>query len=207
MSWLLQGWVLGIAYVAPIGMQNMYVINTALGKSRWRAVQVALITIFFDISLALACFFGVGAVLNQWTLLRMVILGVGTIAVLVVGVLLMRSKPSGDQAVNLEKSLIEVVGACFVVTWLNPQAIIDGTLVLAGFRAVLSSDASLYFIAGVCLASAMWFLGLAVMVSQFKKLFTSKMIQKINVVCGVIIVAFGLKLGYIFVQTIMGLNG
>ncbi len=55
MTWFIQGWLLGIAYVAPIGMQNMYVINTAVRRNRMRALQVALITIFFDIGLALAC--------------------------------------------------------------------------------------------------------------------------------------------------------
>lgn len=34
---------------APIGMQNLYVINTAISKSRFRAYQVALITVFFHI--------------------------------------------------------------------------------------------------------------------------------------------------------------
>lgn len=66
LKFLLQGFMLGIAYVAPIGMQNLYVINTAISKSRLRAYQVALITTFFDISLALACFFGMGALMERY---------------------------------------------------------------------------------------------------------------------------------------------
>ncbi len=58
--------MLGIAYVAPIGMQNMYVINTAVSKNKTRAYQVALITIFFDISLAIACFFGMGLIMDKF---------------------------------------------------------------------------------------------------------------------------------------------
>lgn len=56
MNYLFQGFLLGLAYVAPIGMQNMYVINSAIKSGKGRAFQVALITSFFDISLALACF-------------------------------------------------------------------------------------------------------------------------------------------------------
>ena len=33
----LQGLTMGLAYVAPIGLQNLFVINTALTQSRRRA--------------------------------------------------------------------------------------------------------------------------------------------------------------------------
>ena len=33
----IQGLTLGLAYVAPIGMQNLFVINSALTQPRWRA--------------------------------------------------------------------------------------------------------------------------------------------------------------------------
>lgn len=61
MSYFFQGLTMGLAYVAPIGLQNLFVINSALTQSRHRAFLTALIVIFFDISLALACFFGIGA--------------------------------------------------------------------------------------------------------------------------------------------------
>ena len=63
MSCFFQGLTMGLAYVAPIGLQNLFVINSALTQSRHRAFLTALIVIFFDISLALACFFGIGALL------------------------------------------------------------------------------------------------------------------------------------------------
>lgn len=52
MDFYLQGLALGLAYVAPIGMQNLFVINSALTQPRWRALLTALIVIFFDITLA-----------------------------------------------------------------------------------------------------------------------------------------------------------
>lgn len=54
MDFYLQGLTLGLAYVAPIGMQNLFVINSALTQPRWRALLTALIVIFFDITLAMA---------------------------------------------------------------------------------------------------------------------------------------------------------
>ena len=62
----LQGLTIGLAYVAPIGMQNLFVINSALTQPRRRALLTALIVIAFDISLALACFFGIGALVERF---------------------------------------------------------------------------------------------------------------------------------------------
>ena len=46
MELYLQGLTLGRAYVAPIGMQNLFVINSALAQNRMRALITALIVIF-----------------------------------------------------------------------------------------------------------------------------------------------------------------
>ena len=45
---------MGLAYVAPIGLQNLFVINSALTHTRKRALLTALIVILFDVTLALA---------------------------------------------------------------------------------------------------------------------------------------------------------
>ena len=92
-KYLIQGLLLGFAYVAPIGTQNIFVINTAIRKSRIKAYQVAFITIFFDISLALSCFLGVGALMERFRLLKMIILLIGSIAVIYIGVGLVRQVP------------------------------------------------------------------------------------------------------------------
>lgn len=65
----LQGLSLGLAYVAPIGMQNLFVINSAMSQKLKRAIATALIVIFWDISLGLSCFFGVGALMQAPPLL------------------------------------------------------------------------------------------------------------------------------------------
>jgi len=49
-KYLLQGLLFGLAYVVPIGTQNLYLINTSLRESKLKTYQVAFITIFFDIS-------------------------------------------------------------------------------------------------------------------------------------------------------------
>lgn len=61
----LQGLMMGLIYVAPIGMQNIFVINSALNNGLRRAILTAFIVIFFDVTLALACFFGIGVLIER----------------------------------------------------------------------------------------------------------------------------------------------
>ena len=52
----LQGLTMGLAYVAPIGLQNLFVINSALTQKRSRVYITALIVILWDVPLGVACF-------------------------------------------------------------------------------------------------------------------------------------------------------
>ncbi|MBK5239722.1 LysE family transporter [Clostridium sp.] len=204
-KYLIEGLLIGFAYVAPIGTQNIFVINTAIRKSRLKAYQVAFITIFFDISLALSCFFGMGALMENFKILKMIILLIGSVAVIYIGIGLMRQVPKGtyEETVDVDKSIIKIIWTCFAVTWLNPQAIIDGSLLLGPMRASLPLNMGIYSIIGVCLASLIWFTSLATIVSLFKGKFNIKVIRIINLVCGVVIMLYGFKLAYSFVKLII----
>ena len=81
---------MGLAYVAPIGVQNLFVIHSALAHPRRRALATAGIVIFFDVTLALACFFGVGVVMETFPVVRMAVLLAGSLVVLAIGVGLLR---------------------------------------------------------------------------------------------------------------------
>ncbi len=202
LNYLVQGFMLGLAYVAPIGMQNLYVINTAISKNKIKAYQVALITSFFDITLALACFYGMGVLMEKSQTLKTVVLLLGSIAVIYIGIHLLRSIPEASKEVDVNKTITRTIADCFTVTWMNPQALIDGSLLLGGFRASLPVEASKIFIIGVCLASLSWFTGVTTIVSIFKNNFTNKGIKAVNLICGAIITYYGLKLAYNFIQII-----
>ncbi|WP_270564830.1 LysE/ArgO family amino acid transporter [Clostridium beijerinckii] len=201
-KYLLQGLLFGLAYVAPIGTQNLYVINTAMQKSKAETYKVALITILFDISLAISCFFGIGALIQKYYLLKLAILLFGFIVIIYIGAGLIRSSSQILEDKKLgNNSLIKITISCFAVTWLNPQAIIDGSLLLGGFNASLPAEMSKYFILGVCMASAIWFSSLAGFVGKFRSKF-NKIIKWINIICGLILIFYGLKLGYAFIESI-----
>lgn len=200
MTYFLQGLTLGLAYVAPIGVQNIFVINTGISQKRSKAYMTALIVIFFDISLAFLCFFGVGLLLDQISLLKKAVLLIGGIVVMIMGIMLIKpSKKNDSEDENLNASINnmsfwKVLGTACVVTWFNPQAWIDGSLMLGASKASLPPDTSALFIAGVMIASCIWFLTLATITTVFKSKFSPKLLRGINIVCGAVIFIYGIKL-------------
>ena len=197
-----QGLLLGLAYVAPIGVQNLFVINAGLRQTRSRAYRTAVTVIFFDVTLALAGFFGIGALIEHSEWVRRGVLAIGSLVILFMGIRLMLSRSVANPTVNVDIPFLKMAGMACVVTWFNPQAIIDVSLLLGSFRAALPADEALAFIAGVSSASCLWFLGLTTVSSILKSRFTPKLLRIINLVCGVIIVGYGLNLGWAFVATL-----
>lgn len=227
MGFYLQGLTVGLAYVAPIGMQNLFVINSALTKTRRRALMTALIVIMFDIVLSLACFFGIGALMQRYAWLQLGVLAVGGVVVIRIGAGLLwpklfergtkdggrtgtgtdsaeaRRERQVGEATGNDASLMKTVTTACVVTWFNPQAIIDGTLMLGAFSATLTAAQSSPFIIGVETASIVWFIGVTLLISAFSHKFSPKVITRLNQICGVIIVAYGIKLLIDFAMAVL----
>lgn len=201
MDFYLQGLALGLAYVAPIGMQNLFVINSALTQTRLRALVTALIVIFFDVTLALACFFGIGLVMQKYPPVQLGILLLGGLVVVYIGISLLKSSVrqiGGAQQMPLGKT----VWAACVVTWFNAQAVIDGTMLLGAFKASMTEVQSLHFLFGVLSASCLWFITLAMVVSLAGSLVTPRMLGLINKICGAVIAVYGLRLLWHFAEII-----
>lgn len=201
MDFYLQGLALGLAYVAPIGMQNLFVINSALTQTSLRALVTALIVIFFDVTLALACFFGIGLVMQKYPPVQLGILLLGGLVVVYIGVSLLKSSVrqiGGAQQMPLGKTM----WAACVVTWFNAQAVIDGTMLLGAFKASMTEAQSLHFLFGVLSASCLWFVTLAMVVSLAGSLVTPRVLGVINKICGAVIAVYGLRLLWHFAEII-----
>jgi len=222
-----QGLTMGLAYVAPIGMQNLFVINSALTRTRRNALITAVIVIFFDIVLSLACFFGIGALMQAHPWLATAGRGLGR-SRMGLGLRLPKKKSTSENGAGAGavaaatastaspvagaeapakrlglRGLLKTVGTACVVTWFNPQAIIDGTLMLGAFAATLSAQQATPFITGVETASVMWFLGVTLVVNALAHKFNPKIIGVLNRVCGGIIVLYGIKLLVDFAMAVL----
>lgn len=201
MDFYLQGLALGLAYVAPIGMQNLFVINSALTQTRLRALVTALIVIFFDVTLALACFFGIGLVMQKYPPVQLGILLLGGLVVVYIGVSLLKSSVRQIGSAQ-QMPLGKTVWAACVVTWFNAQAVIDGTMLLGAFKASMTEAQSLHFLFGVLSASCLWFVTLAMVVSLAGSLVTPRVLGVINKICGAVIAVYGLRLLWHFAEII-----
>ena len=198
MNIYLQGLTMGLAYVAPIGLQNLFVINSALTQKRSRVYLTALIVILWDVSLGVSCFLGAGALMQAVPWLQKVILGLGSLIVIWIGIGLLRSKASLEGGKDVNVPVWKLFTTAFVVTWFNPQAIIDVSLLLGSFRVALPPEESGLFLWGVVCASCLWFLSLTTISSLFKNRFTPRLLRIINLVCGLVIFFYGVKLGWSF---------
>lgn len=199
----LQGLTMGLAYVAPIGLQNLFVINTALTQPKSRVFLTALIVICFDVPLGMACFFGMGAVMQSSKFLEMAILLIGSIIVIWIGIGLLRAKDTMDTSTKVDIPILKVISTACVVTWFNPQALIDGSMMLGAFKATLPEGTDAFFVGGFASASVLWFLSVSAVVSLFSAKFSDKTLRIINIVCGAVIIFYGLKLFRNFIELVM----
>jgi L-lysine exporter family protein LysE/ArgO len=204
LAYILQGFIFGIAYVAPIGAQNLFVINISANNDIKYILKSVFIIVFFDISLALACFIGVGIIFDIIPVLKNILLCIGCLVITFMGIRLIINKNEikyNEQ--NKQLSLFKIIGLSFSVAWLNPQAIIDGTMLFGGIRSSLLENSANLFITGVCIASMLWFTALAIITNKILDKF-KRIIKYINKICGMILIIYGIKLGIIFIKNILG---
>jgi len=203
MEYYLQGLSIGLAYVAPIGLQNLFVINYALSNPFYKAFIALIFIVFFDVLLSMACFFGIGLLIQDNKILQMCILLPGSLVMLRIGFGLIRAQVSSLTNNISKMSLLKLIGTIFFVTWINPQAIIDGTFMLGAFYATLPKDCIYAFILGVASASCLWFTGLTTTVSLIGTRINERIIAVLNKICGVVIIGYAITLCIKFVKMVL----
>lgn len=200
MIYFVKGLMLGFAYVAPIGVQNLFAVNTSLTQTKKRAYITSFIIMFFDITLSIACFLGAGAVMSTSKWLELIVMGIGSLVVIYIGYSIIKSEANMDGNTDVDIPLAKVITTACVVTWFNPQALIDGTMLLGASKAAIPQAYGYVFILGVCVASASWWFGLTTIITLFKAKITSKIFRMINIVCGAFILFYGANLLWDFIK-------
>lgn len=147
--YFLQGLLIGLATFAPVGMQNLFIINTALVQPVRRILLTILIVGVFDMSLSIAAFFGIGALLEIWPLLKLGVLLIGGVLVSYMGYTTFNTEPD-IRNVDTNVPIKKIMMSALVVSWGgNPQAIIDASMMLGGaFQANLPREGIYQFFAG-----------------------------------------------------------
>ena len=135
---------------------------------------------------------------SKW--LELIVMGIGSLVVIYIGFSIVRSEAKMDDSTNVDIPILKVLTTACVVTWFNPQALIDGTMLLGASKAAVPADLGYVFILGVCIASASWWLGLTTVVTLFRAKITAKIFRIINIVCGAFILFYGASLLLDFIK-------
>lgn len=202
---LVQALGLGLAYAMPLGPQNVYVIHSALTRPWSTAWRVPFVVSVVDVSLALACFYGIGVLLETSQFLRPTILAIGSLFLIFIGIriILDRKKILGQRSEEESIRWSRILRSAFILTWLNPQAILDGSLLFGSYRASLDSSSIPLFLLGITAASPIWFFSLSALVGWWRPDSVEKLFGVVSWICGLILVAYGINLGLQFSQVVL----
>lgn len=193
--YFLQGLLVGLATFAPIGMQNLFIINTALVQPLPRILLTITIIGLFDMTLSTAAFYGIGALLEAWPVFNLIILIAGGLLVAYIGYKTFKTTPSLKK-VDTNIPIKNILLMALLVTWGNPQAVIDASMMLGAFRANIPAENIYHFFFGFLAMTPIWFGFLAgTMYVLAKKIKISHLVW-INRVCGTVLIIYGIKLVY-----------
>lgn len=165
------GLFVGLASAAPLGPQNAYLLQVGLQLPTARAWGAAALVVGLDVSVSLTGAVLAGRLLSAAPGLRVPALAVGAAVLLLMGgQILWRTRPRRGARHLLPSTTTPngpaawsrrrlVLGA-LAVTWLNPSALLDSSLLFGGLVAATQLADLPALVLGLCAASALWTAGL-----------------------------------------------
>lgn len=191
----LRGILIGFAFVAPIGMQNIYMFNNALSNKMSKALLYNFLVWFCDALFSFAAFYGIGALISANEIVKIIVMLVGGALTSYIGFNIIRSaKQTAIGSDSRKQTLKQALMTALIVSWGNPQAMIDGTMMLGASRATLTFEQSILSITGVITASFIWDHGITIGFNLLRDKLPKKFLLAINLISGIIVAVYGLYL-------------
>lgn len=191
----LRGILIGFAFVAPIGMQNIYMFNNALSNKMSKALLYNFLVWFCDALFSFAAFYGIGALISANEIVKIIVMLIGGALTSYIGFNIIRSaKQTAIGSDSKKQTLKQALMTALIVSWGNPQAMIDGTMMLGASRATLTFEKSILFITGVITASFIWDHGITIGFNLLRDKLPKKFLLAINLISGIIVAVYGLYL-------------
>ena len=191
----LRGILVGFAFVAPIGMQNIYMFNNALSNKMSKALLYNFLVWFCDALFSFAAFYGIGALISANEIVKIIVMIIGGALTSYIGFNIIRSaKQTAIGSDRKKQTLKQALMTALIVSWGNPQAMIDGTMMLGASRATLTFEQSILFITGVITASFIWDHGITIGFNLLRDKLPKKFLLAINLISGIIVLIYGLYL-------------
>ncbi|MBD9366882.1 LysE family transporter [Leuconostoc mesenteroides] len=198
------GLLLGFALVMPVGMQNLYVFNNALNNRLLRAYLYSMFIWIANSAFVLFAYFGFGTLVKKYLLLKFIVMIVGIFLVIWMGTVVLKSSKAVElKTKNSVMTVKTALTSALIVSWANPQAVIDGSITLSAFRNTLSNDEVWPFVLGIMLATFIWFNAVTLIINLLKARLPRNIIFWFNIISGCILIGYGLYLMYEVYQLIV----
>lgn len=193
-----QGFGIGISLIIAIGAQNSYVLKNGILKKH--VFITALLCSILDMILITAGTLGLSSVIdgNKTLMLLSTAFGVIFLAYYGISSIIKAIKSSEVFDVGTDKtsdSLKKTIVTILALTLLNPHVYLDTVILIGSIGAKFAEHQQIDFIIGACMASFVWFFGLAygarILIPIFKKEITWKIL---DIVIGLIMLRIASKL-------------
>jgi L-lysine exporter family protein LysE/ArgO len=193
--------LIGFAYSAPIGMQNLYIFNNALSNRLSKAFLYASVIWLVDAVFSLIAFLGVGTLIMQNDFIKLAVMLIGGLIVSYLGGTIIRTANAVQlNTIEQATTLGKVFVTALVLSFGNPQALIDGSLMLGALRGTLADREVMPFYGGVILATAIWFTGITLAFNILRDRLSKRFLVWINLISGFIVLLYGLRLILEFIK-------
>ena len=187
-----RGFVLGFAVAAVVGPIGMLCIRRTLTSGFLFGFLSGLGAAVADASYASLAAFGVTALTSLLVEHRLWLRLVGGAFLLYLGLRTLRSAPSVQAATSASVTgLAAAFASTLALTLSNPMTILSFVGIFAGLG--VSGEGGLVLVVGVFVGSAAWWLVLAGAVSTVRTRLTPPVFRAVNVLSGLVIVAFGVQ--------------
>ncbi|MFM2485442.1 LysE/ArgO family amino acid transporter [Celerinatantimonas yamalensis] len=163
MGTFIQGYLLMLGLIMPIGMQNAFVLSQ--GIHRQHHYLVATICTLADLFLVSLSVYGLGSLLTRHPLLEKLFILAGCIFLLYYAMVCLRrawraSYPSSAEPAQ-QRQRRQVIMATLGITLLNPHVYLDTLLIWGSYAVGIPAHARPWLIIGGVSASLCWFFLLA----------------------------------------------
>jgi L-lysine exporter family protein LysE/ArgO len=198
-GFLFQGLFLGFIYAMPVGSLNVYIFYSALQNRFAHTMLTAATIAFVDMTLAVSCFLGLGIVMNRSQGVRVALLSIGILFMLFSGIKLALSKSAmleikDNKKEELAHNFPKIALTAVALTWFNPQGLLELSALFSGYRATMNLENGYVFLGGACLGATAWYFTVSTLVFFGKSRITPTVFRGFNLVCGLGLIFFGIRL-------------
>lgn len=180
----------------PIGPQNLFIMESGLQSNMRLVTWVVGTSVVCDTALIVVGTGGIGALVNQFPLIRMGLLAAGVVFLGYIGVrtLLSHKVCSVEEPLGTNASTLRAARQAMAMSLLNPHAILDTVGIIGVAAAAQLSVGRPFFAGGAVAASIIWFTVIGFGTVALRHKLTPSIRRFINQASGLILLGYGANL-------------